>query len=176
MQTRISNKVISKIGKHSLLAGAFLLLVIAGAKIDLDLGGVVSFTLQTLFLGLAYYYLPLGWRLLLILTYLGLGIAGVPVFNGGTGCEYFSSWPLGFFIGFVLAAFILVPKGRRFVSAFSYFLGMHLVIVLLGVLWMFYYSGSSLSPMEVTLELLPGAIIKSLVGTGVVFGISKVFR
>jgi biotin transport system substrate-specific component len=88
-------------GKHSLVAGAFLLLVILGAKIDLDLGGTVSFTLQTLFLGLAYFYLPRLWKFVLIALYLSLGIVGVPVFNGGAGWDYFSSWPLGFFAGFV---------------------------------------------------------------------------
>ncbi|MDA8886133.1 biotin transporter BioY [Bacteroidia bacterium] len=176
MQTQINNQNLKQIRKHSLLVGAFLLLLILGAKVDLDLGGVVSFTLQTLFLGLAYYYLPVRWRFALILTYLGLGIAGVPVFNGGTGWKYFSSWPLGFFVGFVLAAFILLPRVIGFISAFGYFLGMHLVIVLLGVLWMFYYGGSGSSPMEVILELLPGAIIKSLVGAGVVLGIGRVIR
>ena len=85
MLTLRSKNKLNNIVKHSLIAGAFLLLVVFGAKIDLDLGGSVSFTLQTLFLGLAYYYLPIRWRFLLIIVYLGLGIVGLAVFNGGVG-------------------------------------------------------------------------------------------
>jgi len=69
MPTLKNNIGLKQQQKHWLLAGAFLFLLIIGAKIDLDFGERVSFTLQTLFLGLAYFYLPLRYRIVLISTY-----------------------------------------------------------------------------------------------------------
>lgn len=160
--------------KHSPLVGAFLflLLVVAGAKMDIDLGGKVSFTLQTLFLSLAYFYLPIKWRLAVIVIYLVLGVSGVPVFNGEPSWSYFTSWPLGFFIGFVVSAAIPSPSYTTFISVFGYFLFIHGIILALGVTWMFYFGGSFSPPWDVVLDLLPGAAIKSACGTGVVFGIN----
>lgn len=160
--------------KHSLLAGAFLFLVILGAKIDLDFGGVVSFTLQTLVLGLAYYLLPRSFRVGLIGVYLLLGIVGVPVFNGGAGWAYFSSWPLGFFVGFVVAAFIPVAVPKGFSSALGFFSLLHAVVLVLGALWVGIYSSSSTKGIETFVELLPGALIKSFAGAGLVWLFYKI--
>jgi biotin transporter BioY len=175
MLTLRSKNKLHNIVKHSLIAGAFLLIVILGAKIDLDLGGLVSFTLQTLFLGLAYYYLPIRWRFILIVVYLGLGIVGLAVFNGGVGWAYFSSWPMGFFVGFVAMAFVSRPMGNRFLPVLGYFVQIHLVIVLLGVMWLAYFTGSFSKGLETLAELVPGIVIKSLVGAGVV-GLVKGFK
>ena len=175
MQTlRSKNELINNV-KHPLLAGAFLFLVIAGAKLDLDLGGLVSFTLQTLFLGLAYYYLPIRWRFILIVIYLAQGIVGFPVFNGGVGWAYFSSWPLGFFVGFILAAVVPRPTSNTFLPVLGYIAQIHLVIALLGVTWLAYFTGSFSKGLETLAELVPGIVIKSLVGAGVV-GLVKGFK
>jgi len=167
MLTLRSKNVLSNTVKHSLLAGAFLLLVILGAKIDL--GGTVSFTLQTLFLGLAYCYLPKPWKLVLIAGYLFLGIAGFSVFNGGAGWDYFSSWPLGFFIGFVFAAFVPLSKPKDFLSAMRFFLQMHVVIIICGTVGVGLYSGSAIKSFDMFFDILPGAVLKSTVGAGFVW-------
>jgi biotin transport system substrate-specific component len=159
--------------KHPLLAGAFLLLVILGSKIDLNFGGLVSFTLQTLFLGLAYYFLPFQWRLVLIVTYLLLGIAGVPVFNGGVGWEYFSSGPFGFFVGFILAGFLKPTEKSNFGLLFFYFIQIHIVIVFVGILWMGFYIGSIPNALTMAVDLQMGVALKSLAGAGLVWGILK---
>ena len=168
MLTLRSKNKLNNIVKHSLIAGAFLLLVIFGAKIDLDLGGSVFFTLQTLFLGLAYYYLPIRWRFLLIIVYLGLGIVGLAVFNGGVGWAYFSSWPMGFFVGFVVTAFVYRPMGNRFLPVLGYFVQVHLIITLIGVMWIAYYLGSFSKGLETLVDILPGAVLKSFAGAGVI--------
>jgi biotin transport system substrate-specific component len=157
--------------KHLLLAGAFLLLLTLGAKVDLYVVYSISFTLQTLAVCLAYYYLPIRFRLGMIGMYLALGIVGVPVFNGGAGWEYFSSWPLGFFTGFSLAAFIPTPSQHK--HDLLYFGAIHAVIVALGVLVMFYHGGSASSPLKVVIELLPGAIIKSIIAWFIVIAINR---
>ncbi len=161
--------------KHSPLVGAFLFLCLVsmGAKLDLDLGGVVSFTLQTLFLGLAYYYLPIKWRLGVILSYLALGILGVPVFNGGVGWSYFVSWPLGFFIGFVLAAVVPTPLGYGVMPAFIFMLQIHAVIVIAGIVGIAMYSGSYVTALETAMDILPGAVIKSAVGSLIILLTAK---
>ena len=144
--------------------GAFLFLAIVGAKVDLDFGGNVSFTLQTLVLGIAYYVLPRNWRLILIITYLFLGILGFPVFNSGVGWDYFISWPLGFFVGFVVAALLPTPGNKSFWTVLGYFALLHTAIVVLGVSWLAFYANSTYKGLETALELLPGAIIKSGAG------------
>ena len=160
-------------GKHSLVAGAFLLLVILGAKIDLDLGGTVSFTLQTLFLGLAYFYLPRLWKFVLIALYLSLGIVGVPVFNGGAGWDYFSSWPLGFFAGFVLAAVIPSPEYSGFLPAVRFFSQIHVVIILVGVVGIVWHSDSYVMALKTAIEILPGAVLKIMAGAVIVTSLNK---
>ncbi|MBT8327596.1 MAG: biotin transporter BioY, partial [Bacteroidia bacterium] len=119
-----------------------MLLLIVGSKIDINLGGLVSFTLQTLFLGLAYYFLPRNWKLAVISVYLILGIAGLPVFNGGSGWSYFTSWPLGFFIGFVCAAFITEPSAHNFYNSLAFFLQVHVVILTIGIIGVGIYTTS----------------------------------
>ena len=159
--------------KHSRMAGAFLLLLILGAKIDLDFGGIVSFTLQTLFLGLAYYHLPRAFRIGLIGAYLCLGIIGIPVFNGDVGWVYFSSWPLGFFVGFLLSAFIPVVEPRGFASAVRFFAQMHGVIIICGIVWIGFYASSSIQAFETFSQILPGAFIKTFAGVGIVWALFK---
>ena len=159
--------------KHSLMAGAFLLLLILGAKIDLDVGGIVSFTLQTLFLGLAYYYLPRAFRIGLIVVYLFLGVIGIPVFNGGVGWSYFTSWPLGFFVGFLVSAFIPVVQPRGFASAVRFFAQMHGVIIICGIVWVGVYASSSIQACETFSQILPGAFIKTFAGAGIVWALFK---
>lgn len=165
MQTQTNKINTYDVKKHSLLAGAFLVLVVLGAKIDLDVGGNISFTLQTLFLGLAYFYLPLYFRWGLIVTYLSLGIAGVPVFNGGVGWDYFVSWPLGFFVGFILAAFVPKPTNAGFLRMLVFFMVVHLIIVFCGLIG---YSTSWEMAWQTFGELSPGMVIKSVVGAGIV--------
>ena len=157
--------------KHLLTASAFFVLVIVGAKVDLDLGGLVSFTLQTLFLGLAYYYLPTLWSLFLVLSYLALGAVGIPVFNGGAGWNYFVSWPLGFFIGFVLATAVPSPSSNGLMPALSFFLKIHVVIAIAGIVGIARYRSSYSSALETAIDILPGAVIKSVAAAFIVYGL-----
>lgn len=150
--------------KHLLATGAFLLLVVLGAKIDLDFGEQISFTLQTLFLGLAYYYLPKKYKLVLIVSYLLLGVLGVPVFNGGIGLNYVFSSPLGFFIGFVLSAFVPTPNQLSFQSVFLYLIVIHVVILSLGTLWLVYFLGLT-DAVRIASSLSLGMVIKSVVAS-----------
>jgi len=169
MQININKTSFKDFKKHSILWGAFLFLLIAGAKVDFDIRGNVSFTLQTLVLGLAYYFLPRNWRLSLILMYLLLGILGFSVFNSGSGWSYFISWPLGFFIGFIVSTFLKTPKQSNYWRILGYFLWLHAIIVVLGTTWLAYYTNLQQKGIETAMELLPGALIKSGIGAMLVW-------
>ncbi len=168
IKTNLNNKL-NLTWKQLFLAVAFLFLLIAGAKLDIDLGGLVSFTLQTLFLGLAYYFLPRNWKLAMILSYLLLGILGLPVFNGGAGWSYFSSWPLGFFIGFVAAAAVTKPVSPDFYSSLSFFIQIHVIILVLGSFGVGIFAGAFNKGLETCLELLPGAVLKSVIDASIIW-------
>ena len=105
----------------------------------------------------------------MILAYIALGIAGLSVFNGGVGWAYVISWPLGFFVGFVLAAYISTPKKITLSNLFSYFLQIHIVIVTLGIYVLGWHTGSVHKAIDTLFELLPGIVIKSLLGTGLIW-------
>jgi len=93
---------------------------------------------------------------------------GLAVFNGGVGWAYFSSWPMGFFVGFVVTAFVYRPTGNRFLPVLGYFVLIHLIIMLIGVMWMAYYLGSFSKGLETLVDILPGAVLKSFAGAGVI--------
>lgn len=160
--------------KHSLLAGAFLLLVIFGAKINIKVAAPVSFTLQTLFIGLAYNYLPFWWRSGLIICYLILGVAGLPVFSGGIGWHYFVSIPLGFFIGFVIGVILPWQSKTSSISPLYNFLIFHGVVVCCGVFWVGFHLESASMALDMGVELLPGALLKSILGAVIVWFIGQV--
>ncbi|MEY2923623.1 MAG: hypothetical protein RLZZ337_163 [Bacteroidota bacterium] len=155
--------------RQLLITVAFLFLLILGAKIDLNLGGKVSFTLQTLVLGIAYYFLSKRWRLALIFIYLTLGIMGISVFNSGAGWDYFISWPLGFFIGFLVAALLPTTRDNSSWPPLIYFLFLHAIIIVLGACWIAVYTNSTQNGIETLIELLPGVFIKSGVGAALIW-------
>jgi biotin transporter BioY len=157
----------TKYGGQLLLAIAFLFLLILSAKLSIDLG-IVNFTFQTLMLGLAYYFLERKWRLAIIAIYLGLGIVGLKVFSGGVGWSYFTSQPLGFFIGFVVVAF-LPRSSPKFLNILLYFIQLHLIIVVLGLFNIVLIYAPYYDTLMLGLKLLPGLIIKSLLGSLLVF-------
>jgi len=154
----------------------FLLLVILGAKIDFRLRrNSLILTLQTLFSRIWHIFLfyPRPRKVVLIAVYLSLGIAGVSVFNGGAGWDYFSSWPLGFFVGFVLAAVIPSPEHSGFLPAVRFFSQLHVVIILAGVVGIVWHSGSYVMALKTAIDILPGAVLKILAGAGFVTLLNK---
>lgn len=94
------------------LVGSTLLAIGAKTKLTLPFTHV-PFTLQTLFLH--YLLFTLGkktWRC--VLTYITLGLLGVPIFAFGGGFLYVLSPTFGYIVGFLIgtiAAGLFVPKG-----------------------------------------------------------------
>ena len=164
----LNNKKNKPIVKQSLTAIAFLFLIILGAKINFNIDNLVDFTFQTLALGMGYYFLPRIWRVGTVIAYLVLGILGFEVFSQGAGWSYFISWPLGFFIGFVLSA-LINPNRTSWLGSLGYFIKIHLIIVASGILGIGIYSGSIHEVLEISMALFPGLIIKSLLGATIIW-------
>ena len=97
--------------KHStktrslVLMALFAALTAVGAFIRIPVP-VVPFTLQLLFTMLAG--ILLGGKLggLSVLTYIFLGLAGLPVFTGGGGLGYVFQPTFGYLLGFALGAYV----------------------------------------------------------------------
>ncbi|MDW7710305.1 MAG: biotin transporter BioY [Deferrisomatales bacterium] len=95
------------------LAGLFAALTAVGAKLMLPLGPV-PFTLQPLVVLLCGVILRPRLALLSQLTYLGVGLLGLPVFAYGGGLGYVLNPTFGFLVGFALGAWAIsaVVNGR----------------------------------------------------------------
>ncbi len=116
---------------QTVLCGLFTALIAIGAFIRIDL--VVPITLQSLFVVLAGLVLGARGGAASALTYMLMGLAGLPVFAQGGGLMYVLKPNFGYIIGFVLCAFAagLVAQRRKAPSAgYLYFAGiMGLAIV-----------------------------------------------
>lgn len=98
----MSEEMTRKIG----LSSYFGLLTAAGAYITIPLP-MVPVTAQTFFVLLSGLLLGPKWGAVAMGTYLVIGAAGFPVFEGGAGgIGYFFGPTGGYLIGFVLAAYI----------------------------------------------------------------------
>ena len=97
-----SNRKITS--KELVLCALFTGLIIVGAFIKIPIPNV-PLTLQVMFTNLAG--LVLGSRLgaLSVLTYVLLGLAGVPVFTSGGGIGYVLMPTFGYLIGFIIGTF-----------------------------------------------------------------------
>ena len=149
--------------KQLLLVIAFVVLVSLGAHLTIDLGGDIDLSLQTLFIGITFYFMTFRWRLIAVLLYLAIGIAGLEVFsNGASGWDYFIGNSIGFFIGFVASAFIKPIKGS-YQNILTYMLLIHLCIVGLGLIALTVITMDLKVFSELGSNLLPGLVIKSLI-------------
>jgi biotin transport system substrate-specific component len=156
-------------------ASLFAALTAAGAYIQIPIPfSPVPFTLQVLFVLLAGSMLKSKWGSLSMIVYALLGIAGLPVFSGGSsGIGVILGPTGGYIIGFILAAYVIGKLSektennsrRRFViNAFNMSIGI-LVIYTCGVfqLMMVAEMGFSTAFALGVLPFLPGEILKTAV-------------
>lgn len=156
-------------------ASLFAALTAAGAYIQIPIPfSPVPFTLQVLFVLLAGSMLKSKWGSLSMIVYALLGIAGLPVFSGGSsGIGVILGPTGGYIIGFILAAYVIGKLSektennsrRRFViNAFNMSIGI-LVIYTCGVfqLMMVAEMGFTTAFALGVLPFLPGEILKTAV-------------
>lgn len=151
-------------------AGMFAALTAAGAFIAIPIS-VVPFTLQNLFTTLAGLLLGARVGALSQITYILVGLAGLPVFAGGkAGLGVLLGPTGGYLIGFVLGAFTIgkLAEIRKHPSAWWLFasalLG-HVVIYGAGVTWLSFIAHISVRKAAIVglLPFLPGDVLKCIV-------------
>jgi biotin transport system substrate-specific component len=156
------------------LIPVFVLAVAIGAQAVYNYDLNIQFTFQTLSMGVLFCYMPKAHRLISVLIYLALGIAGLPIFsNGNNGWEYFSSPAIGFFLGFIGASFIPTPDYKRWDNVFGYFVYLHLLIVGIGLFVIGYYTQSWSDILDRLIKYTPGMAVKTILGGLIVMGIER---
>lgn len=147
------------------LAILFAGLTTVGAFIEIPMQPV-PITMQTLFVMLAGASIGRGWGSLSQWLYVGLGVAGVPVFAGGaTGAGILAGPTGGYLLAFLVAPWIigtLLRRSDRLAwQAFAFTVG-NVVILAMGVthLTLFYTHDLGQALVVGALPFLPGAAFK----------------
>ncbi|MCM3596467.1 biotin transporter BioY [Metabacillus idriensis] len=115
----------------------FAALTAVGAFIKIPMP-VIPFTLQILFVYLAGALLGSKLGAMSQMLYIGIGLAGLPVFSSGGGLSYIFQPTFGYLIGFAAASFVIgyilercnQPKLKHFL--FAHFTGL-IIVYLFGV-------------------------------------------
>jgi biotin transport system substrate-specific component len=156
-------------------ASLFAALTAAGAYIQIPIPfSPVPVTLQVFFVLLAGSMLKSKWGGLSMIVYTLLGIAGLPVFSGGSsGIGVLFGPTGGYIIGFIFAAYIIgklsemtetVNKSRLFINTLNMIAGV-LVIYACGFIQLMFIA--KLEPAAAlalgVIPFLPGEIVKTAV-------------
>ena len=143
----------------------------------------VPITGQTLAIMLAGSILTAKQSAMSVTTFLLLGIAGVPVFSGGTsGFAAITGPKGGYLVGFLVGAVVislLKGSGNNLVRlGISNFVGGIIIIYTIGVIWLNAATGMGLykSVVSGVLPFIPGDIFKVFVATFVGFAVNKQVR
>lgn len=99
--------------RNMVLAALFAALTAIGAFIKIPIP-YVPFTLQYLFCSLAGILLGAKLGAFSQLLYVGIGLAGVPVFTEGGGIGYILKPTFGYLVGFIVAAFVIGKITEKF--------------------------------------------------------------
>lgn len=154
--------------RRVLAVSAFALATAFGAHVAVPLTPV-PVTLQTLFVILAGAMLGPRLGAASQIAYLGLGIAGLPVFAGGFGLAYLAGPTGGYLLAFPATAFVagVVAQritGRGLAGALALFVGLFLASLITlggGTAWLAITTGDAATAMAVGfLPFLAGDILK----------------
>ena len=160
------------------LSALFCTLICVGSFIRIPMPNMMPMTLQTFFVLLTGLVLPVKASALAIITYMALGLIGLPIFSGGGGLGYLLMPNFGFIIGFVLASVIMsvVAEKLKKCTFWRYFtislLGVA-IIYIIGILYFAFitnvYNKSDYSAIwfiqTVFLPFLPKEIICTILAS-----------
>ncbi len=154
------------------LSVLFTLLTVVGANIVIPISPV-PITMQTLFVLLAGASIGSGWGSLSQILYVGLGVAGLPMFAGGAGGVSVLTGPTGgYLLGFLVTPWVVGALLRRSNSirwqVFSFTVGKVLILAL-GVLYLtvFYTHDLGRSLAVGVVPFLPGDAFKIAAATSI---------
>lgn len=145
---------------------SFSIITAVCAKLKVEIG-VVPITMQTFAVLLSGALLGSRRGALSQITYLLMGLAGVPWFARGGGMVYLLSPTLGYIVGFVLAAFLvgwLCERGfdRQVKTAILAMLIGNILIYLPGLLWLAKFVGFKKVLAVGFYPFIPGDLLKIL--------------
>ncbi len=127
------------------ISALFCTLICVGSFIRIPMPNMMPMTLQTFFVLLTALVLPFKASTLAIVTYVALGLIGLPIFSGGGGLGYVLMPTFGFIIGFVVATVIISFLTEKFNNRKIWlFIAISLlgiaVIYIMGVLYFLFIS------------------------------------
>ncbi|MFA5144716.1 MAG: biotin transporter BioY [Candidatus Omnitrophota bacterium] len=149
----------------------FIILTSLGAFVRIPLPFTpVPLTLQTFFVLLSGVFLGSRLGAVTQLSYIFLGVLGLPVFTGaGSGLSYLFGPTGGYLFGFILAAFFLgkfmkYSRDNLFAAFSILFIGA-LIILSSGIIWLSFIFRQSLmkSLFMGFIPFIPGDLLKALV-------------
>ncbi len=112
------------------LSALFCTLICVGSLIRIPVPNMMPVTLQTFFVLLTALVLPFKSSLLATVSYMVLGLVGLPIFSGGGGLGYVLMPNFGFIIGFIVATVIISAVTEKLKNCG---LWQYIVISLLGM-------------------------------------------
>jgi len=155
------------------LVAGFSLVIALGAQAAIPLPFTpVPVTLQTLAVLLAGCLLGSTRGTLAVLAYIVEGLAGLPVFAGGTaGLTHLLGPTGGYLVGFLAAAFLtglLAERGlaRRWLGALVVLVAGNVVLYIPGVVWLGAYTGMGKAVSLGFLPFVVGDALKTAAGWG----------
>ncbi|MFH1791047.1 MAG: biotin transporter BioY [Candidatus Omnitrophota bacterium] len=165
-----SQELVLNKGKARVFAvTVFLALMIIGAYVRVPLPFTpVPITLQTLFVILGAAMLGRKFGSVTMLGYMGLGLAGLPVFQGyGSGLAHIMGPTGGYIIGFIAGSVVIgelfdVYRPAGFLRTAVFLLAGQLTIYVFGISWLclILKIGPYAALMMGLVPFLPGAIFK----------------
>lgn len=171
------------------LSALFCTLICIGSFIRIPMPNLMPITLQTFFVLLTGLVLPVKASALATVTYMALGLIGLPIFSGGGGLGYVLMPNFGFVIGFALASVIMSvitekPKKRTFWQYFAISLLGVLIIYIIGILYFAFitnvYNKSDYSAIwfiqTVFLPFLPKEILSVFLASLVAYKIKPILK
>jgi biotin transport system substrate-specific component len=153
---------------------ACVILTALGAFVRIPLPfSPVPLTLQTFFVLLGAAVLGKRLGVIAQLSYVLLGIAGLPVFSGaGSGLLYLAGPTAGYLLGFIAASFFIgnfLPRVSKKLSVLVIFLAGEFLILGLGAFWLKLFLRCPLSQALVMglIPFIPGDIFKAVFAAAV---------
>ena len=124
------------------LSALFCTLICIGSFIRIPMPNMMPMTLQTFFVLLTALVLPLKASLLATITYMSLGLIGLPIFSGGGGLGYVLMPNFGFIISFVVATVIMsvITEKLKYSNLLQYITVSLLGIVIIYIIGILYFS------------------------------------
>jgi biotin transport system substrate-specific component len=174
MEIALKKEIItSKVLSRFILVATFVILTALGAFVRIPLPFTpVPITLQTFFVLLCAALLGRGLGLTAQLSYIFLGVIGLPIFSGaGSGLFYLSGPTGGYIFGFLLAvifvSYFLRKKPDNFIYSFAILSLADFILLACGVVWLKVILGYSLVKLLAIgfLPFVAGDLIKAFIAT-----------